>query len=284
MINNRVIKLGYSLLQNAGDAFNKPLVEMLSGMPVEHARVADAELLALGGGLANLQLSADFKRRALQRIAGVVYSQRPLYVWGSGFLHGNSNAPFYRKNLIFCALRGELSRRKVSGLLGAEVNVPLCDPGLLISDIYANFGEKKYSMGIISHYIESDHPYFNQLQKSCSDSIIIDIRKSPEQVFELISQCESIASSSLHGLIFADAMGIPSLRLKVTGKLAGGDFKFDDYYSSYGIDSNTWVAENRKSFPTVENIKDQYAISMDKVDIMKKELRNVFPKDLCNRE
>lgn len=284
MNNKRVIKLGYSLLQNAGDAFNKPLVEKLSGIPVVQSRVADAELLALGGGLANLQLSSQFKRNVLQRMAGIVYSQRPLYVWGSGFLYGDSNAPFYRKNLVFCALRGELSRRKVSELIGEEVNVPLCDPGLLISDIYVPTMEKKYSMGIISHYIESDHPYFVQFQKNCSDSLIIDIRKSPEQVFAMISQCESIASSSLHGLIFADALGIPSLRLKVTDKLAGGDFKFDDYYSSYGIDHNVWLAENWKSFPTVDNITDQYAISIDKVDIMRKELVKAFPKVLCNRE
>lgn len=280
MGSKRVIKLGYSLLQNAGDAFNKPLIEKMSGASVVQAKVADAELLALGGGLANLQFSKSFKRRTLQRIAGLAYAQRPLYVWGSGFLYGDNDAPFYRKNLVFCALRGELSRRKVSKLIGKEIDVPLCDPGLLIGDVYATSGKKQYSMGIISHYIERDNPYFMDLHRSCPESVIIDIRNSPEVVAEKISQCETIASSSLHGLVFADALGIPSLRLKVTEKLAGGDYKFDDYYSAYGLKNQVWVAKGTKFFPSAQIIKDKYAISMDQVERMKKELVQAYPEEL----
>ena len=36
-------------------------------------------------------------------------------------------------------------------------------------------------------------------------------------------------SSSLHGLIAADAYGIPNARINLTGRLVGGDFKFEDY-------------------------------------------------------
>ena len=280
MNNQRVIKLGYSLLQNAGDAFNKPLVEKMAGASVVQAKVANAELLALGGGLANLQFSKDMKRRALQRIAGLVYCQKPLYVWGSGFLFGDSEEPFFRKNMFFCALRGELSRRKVSKIVGREIDVPFCDPGLLIGDVYTTSGKKQYSMGIISHYVESDNPYFERLHHNCPDSLIIDIRNSPETVVEMISQCETIASSSLHGLVFADALGVPSLRLKVTEKLAGGDFKFDDYYSSYGLRNQVWITEDKKYLPTPRIIKDEYAISMDRVKYMKHELVQVFPKEL----
>ena len=70
MGSKRVIKLGYSLLQNAGDAFNKPLIEKMSGASVVQAKVADAELLALGGGLANLQFSKSFLQ-----IAFLIYPQ-----------------------------------------------------------------------------------------------------------------------------------------------------------------------------------------------------------------
>lgn len=277
MNNQRVIKLGYSLLQNAGDAFNKPLVEKMSGALVMQSKVANAELLALGGSLANLQFSKEFKHRLLQRIAGSTYAKKPLYVWGSGFLYEDNDAPFYRKNLVFCALRGELSRRKVSKLIGKEIAVPLCDPGLLIGDVYTTSGKKQYSMGIISHYIERDNPYFEALHRQCPDSVLIDIRNTPDAVAEVISQCESIASSSLHGLVFADALGIPNIRLKVTGKIAGGDFKFNDYYSSYGLTVDGWDVTKKKRMLTVKDIEDYYAIIPHEVETMKHALCEVFP-------
>ena len=43
--------------------------------------------------------------------------------------------------------------------------------------------------------------------------------------------CSQIISSSLHGIIFAEALGIHSRRLTLSSK--PGDFKFDDFYSSY---------------------------------------------------
>jgi len=39
----------------------------------------------------------------------------------------------------------------------------------------------------------------------------------------------------LHGLILAEAYGIPTCRLVFSEKLLGGDFKFYDYYSGVGI-------------------------------------------------
>ena len=65
-----------------------------------------------------------------------------------------------------------------------------------------------------------------------------------EEVYNIINQikeCEIIISSSLHGLILADAYEKPSLRFNYSNKLVGGDFKFEDYYSGVGLDSHETI-------------------------------------------
>jgi pyruvyltransferase len=39
----------------------------------------------------------------------------------------------------------------------------------------------------------------------------------------------------LHGLVFADSLGVPNKWIYLTDKLAGGSFKFHDYYSVFHI-------------------------------------------------
>ncbi len=274
------IKLAYATLQNAGDAFNKPLVEKYSGAQVVRSKIYEADLLALGGGLANVQYDSAFAKKSAQFMLGRINKDVPLYVWGSGFLFGNSDAGFYRKNIRICALRGELSRRKVSKLLGKETDVPLCDPGLLVDRVFPKNQNKEYRLGIIAHYSESDHPCFEKLRENNPDSVIIDIRESPSEVFEKISKCEFIVSSSLHGLVFSDAAGIPNLHLKVTDKLGGDGFKFKDYYSSFGMEHICWDISERTDLPTVQNIKDLYEIESAAVEEKKNALIAAFPSEL----
>ena len=49
------------------------------------------------------------------------------------------------------------------------------------------------------------------------------------EFIEEILDVEFILSSSLHGLIAADAWGIPNARVNIKGTLYGGHFKFIDY-------------------------------------------------------
>lgn len=70
--------------------------------------------------------------------------------------------------------------------------------------------------------------------------------------------CKCILSSSLHGLIFADALGIPNRRIVLSDEIIGGDLKFDDYYSVYyeNPEEAPETIDLRKTTVTDETIDD----------------------------
>ena len=103
------------------------------------------------------------------------------------------------------------------------------DPALLVPYVYNPNIEKKYKLGIIPHYID----YYDERLKSLgSDVLIINLRNygTIEHVIDQIKSCEAIASSSLHGLILADAYNIPNVWIKLSDKISGGMFKYQDYF------------------------------------------------------
>ena len=84
---------------------------------------------------------------------------------------------------------------------------------------------------------------------------IIDIQSEGVEQFVIdILSCENILSSSLHGLILAEAYGIPTCRVVFSEKILGGDFKFYDYYSGVGI-------HQMETFNIHDDISDFYTAS-----------------------
>ena len=99
-----------------------------------------------------------------------------------------------------------------------------------------------------------------------------------------MSQCEYIISSAMHGLIAADALGIPNIQLVASDRLIGGMYKFNDYYSSYsGFDyrerqylSEASVKEVMQG--NIENyIVDHYLVAPKEVLEKQEQLFKTFP-------
>ena len=155
-------------------------------------------------------------------------------VWGSGAICGD--IPLKNKPRRVCAVRGRYTRQY---LLSHGVDCPEVygDPALLLPLVYEPKVEKKYKIGLIPHYVDKNNPLFLRLLELDTHIKLISFSDYDEDwhsVIDLINECECIISSSLHGLIIADAYKIPNLWVKVSDDIIGGNFKYHDYFSGVG--------------------------------------------------
>ena len=148
-------------------------------------------------------------------------------VWGTGCIDEKMVGQQPKK---IYAVRGPLTQQELE-LKGWECPEVYGDPALLYPMIYNPQVEKKHKWGFIPHYIEfesdSDLDVIHHMEKLGFQ--IIDVCSGSEKFIDELLECENVISSSLHGLIAADAYGIPNARVNVSNKLIGGDFKFKDY-------------------------------------------------------
>lgn len=123
--------------------------------------------------------------------------------------------------------------------LGFECPSIYGDPGILTAQFYRPQKVKRsFSIGIIPHHSQRETISRIKLPQNYK---FIDISREGDLgvedfITELVT-CERIFSSSLHGIILAQAYGIPAQWIKFEGqKLSQWDdnFKFIDYFSGSG--------------------------------------------------
>jgi hypothetical protein len=107
------------------------------------------------------------------------------------------------------------------------------DPGILVSEIWPAAREKAYSVGLVAHQSQVGDPLWKALHDATPASVLIDLTDPDvDRTFALFSQCELIVSTSLHGLVFADAYGIANVWAAYRDIHPAEAFKFYDYFSS----------------------------------------------------
>lgn len=157
-------------------------------------------------------------------------------VWGTGFISDSSKYGLLTttKKLKVLALRGPMTNELLHKS-GIDVDLPVYgDPGIFIPYAFgiARQTKKSYSIGVVPHVEDYD---LVSKQKIFREGIaLIDFRKDFRTAVEKIAQCERIVSSSLHGLIIAEALGIPAAWVLFSNKVIGNGFKFKDYYLGSG--------------------------------------------------
>jgi pyruvyltransferase len=160
----------------------------------------------------------------------MLFTKRNSVVWGTGCIDEGMIGE--KPNKVY-AVRGPLTRNE---LIKKGIDCPEVygDPALLYPMIYNPKIDKKYKWGIIPHYIEFESSRDREVIKNLENQGIkvIDICSGEKEFIDELLEVENVISSSLHGLIMADAYGIPNARVNISNKLIGGHFKFKDYYLS----------------------------------------------------
>ena len=152
------------------------------------------------------------------------------YVWGTGCIDEHHVGDKPKK---VYSVRGPLTR-DVLLKRGWDVPEVYGDPALLFPQIYNPTIEKKYKIGLIPHCVDfyslDGLKTINHMENMGIK--IINVTAGINEFIDQLKECEYIISSSLHGLIAADAYGIPNYRVKISKLVHGGDFKYKDHYAS----------------------------------------------------
>lgn len=215
----RVSSFWWNSVTNWGDRLSPLLLNRFAHVETEWSPVDAAEVVCVGSILGNL---------VKPKYTGVIL--------GSGKLFENGIVPPLAKIL---ALRGPLTARGLKG------QFTLGDPGLLADEL-VTVDEKLYELGLVPHW--SDHQLANDPRFLQYDPIIIHSNGDPLTIIRTIGACRKIVSSSLHGLILADAFNIPR-RFEATAHWAneGGDFKVRDHNAALLLPFEIGVTQQANS-------------------------------------
>lgn len=160
----------------------------------------------------------------------IKYADPGVNVWGSGLMR-LADEPSPRA--IYHAVRGPITRQRILELGGSCPEV-YGDPALLLPTFYKGTLVKKYRFGVIPHYV--DYALVSEWFKGIDDILVINLLDpNIENVVDRITECETVISSSLHGIIAAHAYGVSAAWVKFSDKLKGDGTKFRDYFASVGV-------------------------------------------------
>ena len=197
-------------------------------------------------------------------------------VWGTGIV----DEKVIVKGGVFKAVRGYKTIDRLRSL-GYKVPDIVGDPALLLPLVYKNTIHKKYKYGIVSHYVDFEE--IKLIHDNNKDILLINLlTENIEHVIDAILQCEKIISTSLHGLIVANAYNIEAKWWKFSNKLSGSNVKFYDYFESLGI-YNVQFFESK----TIDNEllcnAGFYLPDLDKIELLQKGLIRSFPYKIKNK-
>ena len=233
---------------NFGDYLSVKIVEKMIGGPVEvykrNPNVKRQKLLAVGSILS--------------------FAEEGDVLWGTGSKSGKIEGYGFSQ-LDVRSVRGPLTRKFLIENFGISVPEIYGDPALLVPYLFPEFQKKQsptYEYLIIPHFADV------KLFPKSEYSNVVYPTDPWNEVIEKILDSKFVISSSLHGIIIAEAFGIPARWLRVSkGEPV---FKFYDYYLGTNRDGSTYAT-------TIEEALSLGGESPFECDLQK--LYDAFPFD-----
>lgn len=165
--------------------------------------------------------------------------RKNMIVIGSGFIDKPSldvqrNLMKFKPKVL--TVRGEGTAKELYNLgLRLHNSDALGDPALMLPKLYSPTlcQGSNNKVGIVPHYIHKQ--LF--IKNYGADKVVIDVQRDVESVVDQISSVRVCISTSLHGLILAQAYNVPWVWLEIIDdNLTGNDFKFNDFFSMLDMD------------------------------------------------
>ena len=158
------------------------------------------------------------------------------FVWGTGLIHPDAGVGQVAAANVL-AVRGKLTYTELVRNGVRVRDVPLGDPGTLFARMLAaryaaapRAKTPRFALELVPYVFDRAHPFFVAAARDPQVKVL-NVCAPVETFFADLASCDAVASSSLHGLIFGEAFGLPTLWIEVSNEVVGSPFKFADWFS-----------------------------------------------------
>ena len=229
---------------NLGDVLNPYVVEKLSGRPPRYVPRGKC-LLAIG--------------------STIKFATEETVVWGAGTPRMSDRL---HPKARYRAVRGPLTRELVLQS-GGECPPVYGDPTWFLPRLYRpSRVTRRYRLGLVLHHA-------NQGEVQAGEGVrpISVLRGSYEEIERFVDElheCDSVLSTSLHGLIIAHAYGIPARWCEVpdsAAPLPGDGTKFRDYLLSVGLEDESPLPLPRGTVVTLDHAPEAHLLPRHQIDL-----------------
>lgn len=203
---------------NFGDAAGPWLLQAMTGRRVVNARHTKNRERALGSVGSLFQM----------------LNRGRLDMWGSGILYPPEGSTLKRlkklRGVTVHAVRGPKTKQALEETLGWEVPEVYGDPALLFPRYFTPERAKDpRRIAFVPHL-----SHMRRLPADLPPEVeLCRVTDDVETVVESIASAGVCIATSLHGIIFAQAYGVPWVWLNVEDRaLKGGEFKFEDFFAT----------------------------------------------------
>lgn len=214
------------------------------------------------------------RTKHLYALGSILLGYQDATVWGSGFGYDKKNSFFtkidavlhrYYHKLDIRAVRGPETKR-ILEMMKIKCPEVYGDPAVLLPRFYKKKPTFEKEYVVIPHYSQWEN--YKDV-----DNIVGTFTNDWKAFIDKLLEAKLVISGSLHGIIVAEAYGIPAIMLNATP--SEDITKYKDWYYSTG----------RYDFPIAKSVEDalkmtSVPVSLDVIQNMQERLLATFPSDL----